>query len=155
MEVAFATGIAVSITILFTWMNLFQCLIRVKRIHRWTNLTKIILYTSFILLLSYLLHITWYNSVLWTAWVIGSEILLGNWRHRASTLVFLAIVLLGFGIACLVELLRSISDGVYFLWIGFFGGTCLIYIGMGHALRIIIQVRDSLQESESNIISPR
>ncbi|GIV10067.1 MAG: hypothetical protein KatS3mg019_2158 [Fimbriimonadales bacterium] len=129
--------------ILFTWMILLPALMKVKGIYRWTIFTKVISYGVIILVLASLLHIAWYNTALWAMWVIGSQSLLGYWRHKLLAQSFLVVVLLGFGLTYLMELLRSIGESVYFLWIGFVSGACIVHIGIWYILRILSQLVQS------------
>lgn len=142
-DIAFTIGILIAMNILFTWMILFPALMGVKGVYRWTIFTKVALYGASILVLASLLHIAWYNSVLWAMWVIGSQSLLGHWRHKLPAQSFLVLVLLGFGLAYLMELQRSISESVYFLWIGFVSAACMAHIGNWHILRILSQLMRS------------
>jgi hypothetical protein len=139
LEIACTIGILIAMNILFTWMILFPALMKVKGVYRWAMFMKVTLYGAIALVLASLIHIAWYNSALWAMWVIGSQILLGYWRQSLSARSLLVVVLLGFGLAYLMELLRSTSESVYFLWIGFVGGACMVYIGIWHILIILSQ----------------
>lgn len=137
LGILFTIGTLVSMVVMFALTTISFSRAKLSVRHRCILFGKIALYAVIVFIFSVICNISVYNTLLWCVWVVGSDVLLVRNVPKLPVVSGFLFHLFGFGSAYLMELIKGISDTAYFFWTGFFGATCLAYIGMSHAFRLI------------------